>query len=72
MALGATIEKMNDKPFELRILASRAKNREEFDFEVRFPLEAPKPAQKAKNNSETEKSREQIFCPSKIELMGIA
>ena len=57
---------------ELRIGPSRAKNCQEVDFEVRFSLEASKPAQKGEKRFPRPKNLADFFFVSpKIELTGI-
>ena len=57
---------------ELIISASRAKNCEEVDFEVRFSPEAPKPAQKGEKRFPRPKNlAEKNKIRPKIELTGI-
>ena len=57
---------------DLRIGASRAKNCEEVDGEVRLPVQPPKLALKGETNVSRPKNfvEQKIFWP-KIELMGI-
>ena len=56
---------------ELRIGPSRAKNCQEVDFEVRFSLEASKPAQKGEKRFPRPKNLADFFFSPKIELTGI-
>ena len=57
---------------DLKIGASKAKNCEEFDFEVRLPVDPPKLAQKGKKCCPTPKHFvDKHFSRPKIELTGI-
>ena len=59
-------------PTEVIISASKAKNRKEFDFEVRFLVQPPKPAQKGETRlPESEKIVVVLFFREKFDLTGI-
>ena len=62
----------DDGRTELKIGASRAKNCEEFNFEVRLPVQPPKLAQKGETNaSRPNKFVKNRISSPKIELTGI-
>ena len=56
---------------ELKIGPSRAKKSEEFDFEVRLPVQPPKLAQKGETSVSSPKMLSKKNFPPKIDLMGI-
>ena len=57
---------------DLKIGASKAKNCEEFDFEVRLPVRPPNYAQKGKKCCPTPKNFvKRFFFQPKIDLTGI-
>ena len=72
LAAEANICSSISDPIDLQIGASKAKNYQEVDFEVRSPGDLPKTAQKGAKRCSTLKSFvEQNFVQQKIELMGI-